>query len=84
MMKDLSILIPARAGSKRILNKNIVNLNGRPLVSYVIKASLRVTSEVYVSTDSQEIACIAKKYGAKIIIRPLELATDEASTNSVY
>lgn len=77
------IIIPARGGSKRIPNKNIVDLNGKPLIAHTIETCLSVTPEVYVSTDSEEIASCAEFFGAKIIIRPKELATDMSSTNSV-
>ena len=79
----MKIIIPARAGSKRIPNKNIVDLAGQPLISYVIQTSLKITQDVYVSTDSSKIKKIAKRYGAKHIQRPPELATDISSTNSV-
>lgn len=79
----MKILIPARGGSKRILNKNIIDLCGAPLISYVLKESLKITDNVYVSTDSEDIKRVSQAYGAKIINRPTELATDTASTNSV-
>ena len=78
-MSNVSILIPARAGSKRIPNKNIVDLGGKPLIYYVIKEALKITSNVYVSTDSPVIADISKSYGAKIIDRPHEYATDTSN-----
>lgn len=71
-----SILIPARKGSKRIPNKNVVQINGRPLISYVLEQALKITPEVYVSTDCRDIAAVASQYGAKVIDRPPELATD--------
>ena len=77
------IIIPARGGSKRIPNKNLVDLKGRPLISYVIATSLEITDNVYVSTDCQNIAACAEKCGANVIKRPSELATDTATTNSV-
>ena len=46
-----TVVIPARGGSKRIPEKNLADLNGRPLISYAIESSLKVTDEVYVSTD---------------------------------
>lgn len=72
----VSILIPARKGSKRIPNKNVVQINGRPLISYVLEQALKITPEVYVSTDCRDIAAVASQYGAKVIDRPPELATD--------
>lgn len=72
-------LIPARSGSKRIPGKNIRILNGQPLISYSILAAIKSNQfkEVIVSTDSKEIANIAKSYGASVpCLRPNELAQD--------
>ena len=72
-------LIPARAGSKRVPNKNIRPLAGHPLIAYTIAAALRseIFSAVIVSTDSQLYADIAKYYGAEVpYLRPAELAGD--------
>jgi N-acylneuraminate cytidylyltransferase len=69
----------ARAGSKGIPNKNIQQFSGKPLISWTIELALNVTqiNEVFVSTDSEEIAEIASMAGATIpFIRPSELATD--------
>jgi CMP-N-acetylneuraminic acid synthetase len=78
-------LIPLRKGSKSIKNKNIKELNGKPLCYYVIKACLdsKIFSNVFVSTDSTEYANIAKEIGAEIHIRGAESATDEAPTSLV-
>ena len=78
-MKTFSFTF-ARGGSKGLRNKNIVELAGIPLVG---RASLQARSisqidKHFVSTDSQEIAAIAETYGAEIIVRPQELATDNA------
>lgn len=61
-------LIPARSGSERLPNKNILNLNGHPLISYSIVCALSCNriSDVVVSTDSTEIAKISEKYGANV------------------
>jgi CMP-N,N'-diacetyllegionaminic acid synthase len=72
-------LIPARSGSKRLPNKNIKLLNGHPLISYTIISAIqsRQFEEVIVSTDSEEIARIARYYGASVPdLRPSELAQD--------
>ena len=72
-------LIPARAGSKRIPNKNIRLLRGVPLLAYSIRAALdsKEFDQVVVSTDSKEYGDIAKMYGATdVIIRPEKMATD--------
>jgi len=69
----------ARAGSKGILNKNIQIFCGKPLISWAIELALQVRqiNDVFVSTDSEEIAEIARIAGATVpFIRPLELATD--------
>lgn len=72
-------LIPARAGSKRVPDKNIRPLAGHPLIAYSISAALqsKVFSAVLVSTDSQLYADIAEYYGAEVpYLRPPELAGD--------
>lgn len=77
-MKNVAVIL-ARGGSKGIPNKNIISLCGKPLIYYVIKASIMSNvSSTWVSTDSLEIAEIAESYGAKILMRPKELATDTA------
>lgn len=76
-------IIPARAGSKGIKDKNIKNLNGKPLISYSIEAGLKskYIDKVFVSTDSLEIARISKEYGAEVpFLRPKKLALDESKT----
>lgn len=81
MTKKITAIIPARGGSKGILNKNIVDVCGHPLVAYTISLCLKCNNiaDVYVSTDSLEIANIAKSYGAQIINRPKELAMDHST-----
>lgn len=78
-------VIPARGGSKGIPRKNIKMIAGKPLIAWTIDAAKksRLMDDFVVSTEDREIANIAKKYGAKIINRPAELATDEATTISV-
>lgn len=69
----------ARSGSKGIPNKNIQNFNGKPLITWAIELAMSVKQidRVYVSTDSEEIAEIAKSAGAIVpFIRPSDLATD--------
>jgi len=72
--------IPARKGSKGIKGKNIALLNGHPLVSHAIMDALRANrlDRVIVSTDSMRIAKVAREYGAAVITRPPDLATDTA------
>lgn len=84
-MDNIKILaiIPARAGSKGIKDKNIVDLNGKPLIAYSIDAALKskYIDKVVVSTDGELIAKIAKEYGAEVpFIRPKDLASDTAKT----
>lgn len=81
--KRVLALIPARGGSKGIKNKNIRTLNGKPLIAYTIEAagSSRYVDTVLVTTDSEEIAGVAKEYGAYVpFLRPAELASDTAKT----
>lgn len=69
----------ARGGSKGLLNKNIKLLAGKPLIAHSIEVakSCDFISDVIVSTDSAEIAAVAKEYGASVpFMRPHELATD--------
>jgi CMP-N,N'-diacetyllegionaminic acid synthase len=72
-------LIPARAGSKRVPDKNIRPLAGHPVIAYTIAAALesKIFSDVIVSTDSERYAKIACHYGAEVpFLRPVELAGD--------
>lgn len=76
-------LIPARGGSKGIKGKNVINLEGKPLIAYTIDAAKdsKYIDEIYVSTDSEEIANVSIEYGAKIpFLRPAELASDTSKT----
>ena len=75
-------IIPARGGSKRIPRKNIKEFHGKPLIAYSIEVALKskIFDKVVVSTDDKEIAEIAQKYGAEVIIRPKELADDYTGT----
>lgn len=87
-MKEMSslALITARGGSKRIPKKNIREFCGKPILSYSIEAALAsgVFDEVMVSTDSEEIAEIARKAGAKVpFLRSEESSNDYATTAQV-
>ena len=77
-----NVIIPARAGSKGIKNKNIIDFCGKPLIAWSIEQALlsENVSEVFVSTDGEDIATVSEKYGAKVIWRPDELASDTASS----
>ena len=75
-------IIPARAGSKGILNKNIINIGGHPLISHSILTAKKskFISRTIVSTDSVEIKDIATRYGAEVpFLRPVELAMDHST-----
>lgn len=79
--KNIIAIIPARGGSKSIPKKNIVDLGGYHLIAYsVVVAKLsKYISRVIVSTDNEEIAEIAKHYGAEVpFLRPAEFAIDTA------
>jgi len=80
--KTFLSIIPARGGSKRLPRKNILDLNGKPLIAYTIEAGLKskYIDKVIVSSDDEEIFDISQKYGALIIKRPDELANDTATT----
>ena len=85
MAKCIAI-IPARGGSKRIPRKNIKEFYGKALIAYSIQVALesKLFDMVIVSTDDEEIAGIAKKYGAEIpFIRPKELSDDFTGTGDV-
>lgn len=79
-------IIPARGGSKRIPRKNIKLFLGKPIIAYSIEAALSsgLFDEVMVSTDDEEIAETAKKYGAKVpFLRSKKNADDYATTIDV-
>ena len=78
-------VIPARGGSKGVLQKNIRPLNGKPLISYTIELSLHLSelNECVVSTDDEIIKQVAEESKIRVIDRPRELAADTASTESV-
>ena len=83
---NILYLIPARGGSKRIPKKNIREFLGHPMISYSIRAAQdsKLFDRIIVSTDSQEIADIAKRYGAEVpFMRPASLSNDFAGTNEV-
>lgn len=84
-MKSLCI-IPARGGSKRIPRKNIKPFMGKPIMAYSIEASLEsgIFDDVMVSTDDEEIAGVARQYGASVpFFRSAETANDYATTVDV-
>lgn len=82
----IAALIPARGGSKRLPRKNVLPMDGKPLIAWTIEAALasRYLDRIFVSTDDQEIADIANDYGAEVLpLRPQGLASDTATTVDV-
>ena len=80
-MNNNVALIPARSGSKRVINKNISQLEGHPLIAYSITSALesKQFDDVIVSTDSQEIKEVSEYYGASVpFIRPEEYSQDKS------
>lgn len=84
--KTFLAIVPARAGSKRLPRKNVLELAGKPLVAWTIEAALnsKFIDEVIVTTDDQEVYDIASGYGVKPpFIRPDFLSSDDATTIDV-
>lgn len=76
-------IIPARGGSKRIPRKNIKEFFGKPMIAWTIEAAKKsdIFDRIIVSTDDEEIACIARKWGAEVpFMRPEELSGDHTAT----
>lgn len=78
-------VIPARGGSKRLAKKNILKLDGKPLIAHTIEAGLKsqYIDKLIVSSDNDEILSIAKEYDIESLKRPDELASDTATTVDV-
>ena len=79
-------VIPARSGSKRIPNKNILEFCGKPIIAWSIESALacHCFTDVIVSTDSSEIASIAASYGASTpYLRPHNISDDHSTTEDV-
>ena len=84
---NILAIIPARSGSKSVVNKNIRLINNKPMMAYSIEHALnsKLINRVIVSTDSEEYAEIARQYGAEVpFIRPAEYATDTALDIDVF
>ena len=80
-MTEILAIIPARGGSKGLPGKNLRPLSGHPLIAYGIAAGLqaRLVNRVICSTDSEEIAVVARRCGAEVpFMRPAELAQDDS------
>ena len=85
--KKIIALIPARGGSKSLPRKNILPLNGKPLISYSIETALesKFIERVIVSTDDEEIKKIAIKYGAEVpFMRPKNISDDKTTDLPVF
>src|SRR5690349_16860091 len=84
-MRILTI-IPARGGSKGIPKKNIIDVSGKPLIAYTIEPAMEILGagsidEVIVSTDSDEIAEVARSFGANVpFLRPEDISGDKAKS----
>lgn len=83
-MKNIITIIPARGGSKGIPHKNIIDFVGKPLLSWSIKAAKKskYVSGVFISTDDDNIAKVATRYGAKVIKRPAKFAQDTSTSEA--
>lgn len=83
--KKFIALITARGGSKGLPRKNVLPINGTPLIGLTINAAKQchLVSDVYVSTDDYEITQVSEEFGANVIPRPAELASDTASSIDV-
>ena len=79
------VIIPARAGSKGIKNKNLINFAGKPLIYWSIRSAKmsKQVDEIYVSTDSQEIRKISESFGVKVLDRPKHLSEDDSKSIDV-
>lgn len=79
---NIIAIIPARGGSKRIRRKNIKPIAGKPLVAHTVESALKVQriNRVIVSTEDADIMRVAREFGAEVVTRPADLATDEAKT----
>ena len=83
-IEEFLVVIPARAGSKRIKNKNRALFNNKPLITHSIEyAKERIGADIIINTNDKLIAPIAQKYGVEIMWREENLAQDESSTLEV-
>jgi len=80
--KNFLAIIPARGGSKRLPRKNVLDLEGKPLIAWSIEAGLQSTyiDKVIISSDDEEILSISEQFGADIVKRPDALASDTSTT----
>jgi CMP-N,N'-diacetyllegionaminic acid synthase len=82
--KSFLSVIPARGGSKRLPHKNLLNLDGKPLIAWTIEAGLKSSyiDKVVVASDNNEILKISAEYGASTLMLPDILASDNANIYS--
>lgn len=81
----MKVLIPARGGSKGITNKNLIDVNGKPLIFYTINEALKVFSRdsIFVSSDSDKILSYSKSLGVQTIKRPSSISQDNSTSSEV-
>lgn len=77
-LKKVYAVVPARAGSKGLPNKNKRHLGGKPLFRWAYDAGMHMGIDTYVSTNDKDIAALCKEQGLKYIIRPEELSSDNS------
>ena len=80
-MTETLAIIPARGGSKAIKNKNIINLDGKPLIYYTIieAQKSKLISRLVLNTDNKKIAAIGKNFGVEVpFLRPKKFAKDDS------
>jgi len=78
------IAIPARGGSKRLPRKNLLPLGGKPMIAWTIEAAIasELSGEVFVCTEDEEIARVAREHGAVVYRIPAAMAGDEVSSTT--
>ena len=82
-MSKTIAMIPVRLGSKRVKNKNLRLIDGKPLISYVLETAIKsnIFDEIYINSESDIFEPIAKKYGVKFYQRPAYLAEDDKTND---
>ncbi len=84
MTNDILLAIPARGGSKRLPRKNLLEIDGRPMIAHTIEAAQKskLADTVYVCTEDDAIAKVAEQYGASVFRIPAEMAEDNVSSTT--
>ena len=77
---NILCIIPARGGSKRLKDKNVISFFRKPIIAYTIETALqsRLVNKIVISTDDEKIAEVARKYDVQVVKRPKEYSTDRA------